>query len=118
MTDLFPTAPRRRRRRARPGLEGRRPRPPAGLDRPPAPGARADPVLGVAERGRRTSSPRCGAFKLVITNGGRPELFDVEADPAERRNVVAEHPDLAKRLQAELKAWLATERRPIDGRND
>jgi len=51
-----------------------------------------------------------GRFKLVITNGGRPELFDVEADPAERRNVVAEHPDLAKRLGAELKAWLATER--------
>ena len=52
-----------------------------------------------------------GRFKLVITNGGRPELFDVEADPAERRNVIAEHPDLAKRLNTELKAWLATERK-------
>jgi arylsulfatase A-like enzyme len=49
-----------------------------------------------------------GRHKLVITNGGKPELFDVEADPAERRNVVAQHPDLAMRLQAELKAWRAT----------
>ena len=40
-----------------------------------------------------------GELKLVITNGGRPELFDVEADPAERRNVIAEHPDLAKQLR-------------------
>ena len=50
-----------------------------------------------------------GKLKLVITNGGRPELFDVEADPAERRNAIAEHPDLAKQLAAEVKAWLATE---------
>jgi arylsulfatase A-like enzyme len=54
-----------------------------------------------------------GNWKMVITNGGKPELFDVEADPAERRNAVAEHPELAKRLQSELDAWLATEiRRP------
>jgi arylsulfatase A len=51
-----------------------------------------------------------GKLKLVVTNGGRPELFDVEADPAERRNAIAEHPDLAKQLGQELKAWLATER--------
>jgi arylsulfatase A len=47
--------------------------------------------------------------KLVITNGGKPELFDVEADPAERRNVAAQYPELAKGLHEELKAWLATE---------
>ncbi len=52
-----------------------------------------------------------GKYKLVITQGGRPELFDVEADPAERRNVVAEHPELAKQLAAEIKGWLATERK-------
>ncbi len=48
-------------------------------------------------------------LKLVITSDGRPELFDVVADPAERRNVIAEHPDVARDLQSELKAWLATE---------
>ena len=37
----------------------------------------------------------------------------VFADPAERRNLAAERPQLVKELQAELAAWLATEtRRP------
>ncbi len=51
-----------------------------------------------------------GRFKLTITNGGRAELFDVTSDPSERRNVIAEHPEPARRLQNELNAWLATER--------
>jgi len=50
-----------------------------------------------------------GRFKLVKTGGNRPELFDVEADPAERRNIAASHPELTKQLQEELKTWLATE---------
>ncbi len=52
-----------------------------------------------------------GKDKLVIVNNGPPELFDVEADPAERRNIIAEHGDLAKKLRADLTAWLATEKR-------
>jgi len=52
-----------------------------------------------------------GNLKLVVTSGGKPELFDVERDPAERRNLIAEHPELARTLQDELKAWLATESR-------
>ncbi len=52
-----------------------------------------------------------GRFKLVVVNDGPGELFDVEADPAERRNVAAEHPELARKLRGELKAWLATESR-------
>ena len=112
MTDLFPTLLAAAGGRARPVLEGRRPRTSCPAWTGPGHGPRADPLLGVAERGGRTSSPRCGAgSSWSITNGGRPELFDVEADPAERRNVVAEHPELAKRLAAELKAWLATERK-------
>lgn len=51
-----------------------------------------------------------GKHKLVITQGGKPELFDVETDPAERRNAITEFPELARDLQAGLKAWLATER--------
>ena len=53
-----------------------------------------------------------GDFKLVITSGGKPELFDVAADPAERRNVAAEHPEVLRSLQADLKSWLATETNP------
>jgi arylsulfatase A-like enzyme len=52
-----------------------------------------------------------GSKKLVITEEGKPELFDVEDDPAERRNVAATHPALVKDLNEQLKAWLATERR-------
>jgi arylsulfatase A-like enzyme len=51
-----------------------------------------------------------GRLKLVITNGGRPELFDVDADPAERRNAAAAYPETVKQLETELKAWLATAR--------
>ena len=36
-------------------------------------------------------------------------MFNVETDPAERRSVIAKHPKLAKELEEELKAWLATE---------
>jgi len=50
-----------------------------------------------------------GRYKLVITNGGRPEFFDVETDPAERRNAFPEYPELARELQKGLKEWLATE---------
>jgi len=53
-----------------------------------------------------------GDLKLVITSSGRPELFNVVTDPAERRNAIAEHPELARRLQNELKAWLMTETNP------
>ncbi len=50
-----------------------------------------------------------GNLKLVVVNNGQPELFDVETDPAERRNLIAARPELAGQLRAGLKAWLATE---------
>jgi arylsulfatase A len=50
-----------------------------------------------------------GQFKLVITHGGKPELYDVESDPAERRDVAAQFPDLVQQLRDELDAWLKTE---------
>ncbi|HWE39464.1 MAG TPA: sulfatase-like hydrolase/transferase [Isosphaeraceae bacterium] len=52
-----------------------------------------------------------GDFKLVVQRGGKPELYDVVADPAERRDVSALHPDLVRGLHSDLKAWLATESR-------
>jgi arylsulfatase A-like enzyme len=50
-----------------------------------------------------------GNLKLVVTGDTAPELFDVEADPAEMRSIHAEHPALVKQLQDGLKAWIATE---------
>ena len=52
-----------------------------------------------------------GRYKLVVVNDGPAELFDVEADPAERRNLIASRADRAARLRSELNAWLVTERR-------
>ena len=50
-----------------------------------------------------------GQFKLVITGGGKPELYDVVGDPAARRDVSAGYPELTKQLRDELAAWLKTE---------
>ena len=50
-----------------------------------------------------------GDLKLVVTRRGKPELFDVAADPAERRDVAAAHADEVDEIQASLAAWLATE---------
>ena len=39
-----------------------------------------------------------GDMKMVATGGNRPELFNVELDPAERRNIAAEHADELKSM--------------------
>ena len=52
-----------------------------------------------------------GQFKLVVTRGGKPELYDVVGDPAERRDISAEYPELTRQLRDELDAWLETETR-------
>ena len=38
----------------------------------------------------------------MISHGGKPELYDVVGDPAERRDVSAQYPDLTKQLREEL----------------
>lgn len=53
-----------------------------------------------------------GPFKYVAVGNDRPELFDVEADPSERRNVAAANPELFKRLRTELADWIKTETGP------
>ena len=48
-------------------------------------------------------------LKLTFTDGGKPKLFNVENDMGERRNIIAVHPELVKRVEKDLKDWLATE---------
>jgi len=60
-----------------------------------------DLLLNVTERGGAVLS---GRWKLVSDATGT-RLFDVEADPAETRDVAAEHRDVARRLSARLRAW-------------
>jgi arylsulfatase A-like enzyme len=50
-----------------------------------------------------------GDFKLVVTRGGKPELYNVVTDPQERRDLAATEPERARRLGDELNAWLRTE---------
>ncbi len=61
-----------------------------------------------SERADQIAAMR-GKFKLVASGGGKSELYDVVADPAERRDISAEHPELTTELRDELAAWLKTE---------
>jgi arylsulfatase A len=49
-------------------------------------------------------------FKLLDI-GGNQNLFNVRLDPAERRPLQAEHPEVFQRLKKELKDWMATVRK-------
>ncbi|WP_165072194.1 sulfatase-like hydrolase/transferase [Paludisphaera rhizosphaerae] len=49
-----------------------------------------------------------GDLKLVVTRGGKPELYDVAHDPGERRDVSAQHPEYVEALKSSLDAWLPT----------
>ncbi len=46
----------------------------------------------------------------LVSAGKKPtwELFDVKADPGEKTNVAADHPDVMKKLQAEYDEWWAS----------
>ena len=56
-------------------------------------------------------SVRNTRWHLVSTNGGARaqwQLFDVSADPGEKRNVLDEHPGVARELAAAYDAWWAS----------
>lgn len=44
-------------------------------------------------------------YKLVVGVTGRPELYDLLADPKEEHDVAKANPDVVKRMTAELDAW-------------
>jgi arylsulfatase A-like enzyme len=50
-----------------------------------------------------------GRMKLVTSAGNKPELYDVGIDPAERRDISAQHPAVTATLRAAIDAWLKTE---------
>jgi hypothetical protein len=49
-----------------------------------------------------------GDLKMVINGQNKPELYDVETDPAERRTLSARFPDQLQAMKEGLDAWLAT----------
>ena len=48
---------------------------------------------------------RSGDWKLLKAGADYAMLFDLAADRGELRNVIAEHPDIAAKLEAKLSAW-------------
>ena len=54
---------------------------------------------------------RTGRYKLYYDRlTGSEELYDLAADPGEKRNILETHPEVAERLRKQLKEWMATER--------
>jgi arylsulfatase A-like enzyme len=48
-------------------------------------------------------------MKLVVNGEGKPELYDVVNDAAERRDLSAQYPQVTGQLRTALDAWLKTE---------
>ncbi len=61
-------------------------------------------------RATPSSALRRGDFKLIefFEEGGRRELYDLRADPSEKRDLSKARPDVAKRLTTELSGWQKT----------
>ena len=68
-----------------------------------------------------------GRWKLLLTYDGevnryksthprkdmRPQLFDLERDPHETANVAGDHPELVKKLAAQIAAWYPVKERKV-----
>jgi arylsulfatase A-like enzyme len=54
---------------------------------------------------RRGALQRDGV-KYIWSSGGDHELYDLAADPVEEHNLIADRPQLAQALDAELRSWL------------
>lgn len=44
-------------------------------------------------------------YKLVKSAPGKWELYDLPADPSEKDDIAAKHPDIVARMKAELESW-------------
>lgn len=54
-----------------------------------------------------TEVVRDGRWKLLAREGEPVELFDLQADPSETRNLLKQHPEAVARMSDALRAWLA-----------
>jgi arylsulfatase A-like enzyme len=51
---------------------------------------------------------------IYSVHDGREELYDLQADPLEQRNVAAQHPERCDRLRQRLAAWTEANRRQYE----
>ncbi|HZZ79720.1 MAG TPA: sulfatase-like hydrolase/transferase [Gemmataceae bacterium] len=58
-----------------------------------------------------------GPIKFIFeTKDGKAKMYNVVEDPGETRDIIQQHPELARQLEQELRTWLATERNPAKSR--
>jgi hypothetical protein len=53
-------------------------------------------------------SVRDGDWKYIFASESPAELYDLAADPGERDDVLAEHPERAEAMRAQLEAHIAS----------
>jgi arylsulfatase A-like enzyme len=58
----------------------------------------------IATTERQQRAVRSGEWKVLI-DGGQQLLFDLSRDPGERNDLAAQHPDVVRKLKAELDEW-------------
>jgi arylsulfatase A-like enzyme len=77
--------------------------------------ARVDPNFDFSRFDRRLAAVVAGNWKLILSDRGEVELYDLDADPNEQRDRAAEQPDLAAGLRRFLDEWRAKAREPPSG---
>lgn len=76
-----------------------------------SPHVRTKPLLWKSSNVKSDATIRDGQWKMRMptrSGDGEVELYDLATDPAEERNVAAQHPDIEKTLTRRLKDWQAT----------
>jgi arylsulfatase len=66
-----------------------------------------DQVISLDCTSGRSWSIRTGQYKLIVSEGHAPELYDLAADPGEERNLASQRPEVAAELENELQSWVA-----------
>jgi N-acetylgalactosamine-6-sulfatase len=64
------------------------------------------PQPGEKPKPYATEIARRGKWKLLAQAGKPGELFDLEKDPGETRNVLDKEPKMVEDLTADLRAWI------------
>ena len=75
-----------------------------------APHVRTKPLLWKTSSPGSESYIREGQWKLrhpTRKKDGELELYDIVADPAESKNLAAQHPDIVKKLSVKVEAWVS-----------
>jgi arylsulfatase A-like enzyme len=81
---------------------------------------RTKPLLWKTSAPQSPGAIRDGQWKLHHPTGrrGETELYDIVADPGEKKNLASERPEIVKKLSATLKAWQAKLPKTYDKTND